>query len=180
VRTVTDLAHTDSEAATAGEPVALEQVAGDRAGRPGGKRFGALVHATLAVVDLDADDAQVRAATEAEGRLLGASEPEVSAAIGAANAALAHPLLRRAADADELRRETPVLMRGEDGSLIEGVVDLAFCERETGTARWTVVDFKTDADPTPHLAQYAAQLRLYAAAISAATGTPAIPVLLSI
>ena len=45
------------------------------------------------------------------------------------------------------------------------MVDLAFRD-EKG---WNIVDFKTDARPGDH-AQYAAQLRLYCAAIEAATG----------
>jgi len=65
--------------------------------------------------------------------------------------------------------------RLEDGTLIEGVVDLAF--REVGG--WTVVDFKTDARPDSH-SQYAAQLRLYCAAITAATGLPARAALLAV
>jgi len=59
-----------------------------------------------------------------------------------------------------------VPLRLEDGSLAEGVVDLAF--REDG--EWTVVDFKTDRDLAVHRASYQAQVRIYAAAVAAATG----------
>jgi ATP-dependent exoDNAse (exonuclease V) beta subunit len=65
--------------------------------------------------------------------------------------------------------------RLEDGTLIEGVVDLAFRE----AAGWTVVDFKTDARPDSH-PRYAEQLRLYCAAITAATGLPARAALLAV
>ena len=65
----------------------------------------------------------------------------------------------------ECRREEPVVHRLEDGTLLEGVVDLAF--REGG--EWVIVDFKTDARPDSH-PQYAAQLQLYCRAITAATG----------
>ena len=53
-----------------------------------------------------------------------------------------------------------------DGRLAEGVVDLAF--REDG--EWTVVDFKTDRDLASHGASCQAQVRIYAAAVAAATG----------
>jgi hypothetical protein len=40
-------------------------------------------------------------------------------------AALAHPVMRRAASvgASDLRREAPILLRRDDGTLLEGVVD---------------------------------------------------------
>jgi ATP-dependent exoDNAse (exonuclease V) beta subunit len=99
----------------------------------------------------------------------------VAAAARAAAAALEHPLLRRAALAEECRREEPLLHRLEDGTLLEGVVDLAFRD----ASGWTVVDFKTDAQPDsqPH---YAAQLRLYCAAITAVTKLPARAALLAV
>jgi ATP-dependent helicase/nuclease subunit A len=83
--------------------------------------------------------------------------------------ALVHPLLQRARAAarrGECRRETPLTLRAQDGSLVDGVVDLAF--REDG--QWIVVDFKTDRELDKELAAYKRQVRVYAAAISAATG----------
>jgi ATP-dependent exoDNAse (exonuclease V) beta subunit len=152
--------------------VEVETVAGDRQARPHGRRFGILVHAVLAVVDLDAEDAALEAAARLQGRLVGASEEEVAAAAGAARAALGHPILRRAAVSEAVRRETPVLLRTEDGTLAEGIVDLAF--REQGdTPRWTVVDFKTDREVESRRDVYAAQVRLYAKAVERATGEAA-------
>jgi len=75
-----------------------------------------------------------------------------------------------------LRRETPVWLRLEDGSLAEGVVDLAF--REDG--EWTVVDFKTDRELEGSRGIYEDQVRLYARAVTAATGESACAVLLRI
>jgi ATP-dependent exoDNAse (exonuclease V) beta subunit len=153
-------------------PVSLESVAGREYGRPHGKRFGALVHATLAEAALDAAPADVARVAAAQGRLADASTEEVQAAARAATAALGHPLLRRAARALEVRREEPLLHVLADGTVLEGVVDLAFRE----PAGWTVVDFKTDgAQP-----QYATQLRLYCEGVEAATGQPATGVLLAI
>ena len=143
--------------------------------RPRGKRFGTLVHAVLAEVDLRAGADGIERVARAQARLIGATAEEKGASVRAVEAVLAHPLLRRAASALECRREEPLVHRLEDGTLIEGVVDLAFRE----SAGWTVVDFKTDARPDSH-PQYAAQLRLYCAAITAATGLPARAALLAI
>jgi ATP-dependent helicase/nuclease subunit A len=157
------------------------QRAGDReSGRPGGKRFGILVHATLAAIDLRADAAAVARAAAAEGRQMNASEAEVQAAARAVSVALRHPLLARAAKSADCRRETPLFQRAKDGTLIEGVVDLAFREHAAGAAPlWTVVDFKTDARAEDH-PHYLTQLRLYCAAVTAATGEPAQGVILSV
>jgi ATP-dependent exoDNAse (exonuclease V) beta subunit len=181
-RAVTALAAEDAALDQAEPPAVVEihEAAGARGTRPGGQRFGALVHALLAVVDLNADgDATLRRLAKQQGRIVGASDAEVAAAGDAVFAALAHPLLRRAAAAalrGELRRETPVWLRLADGTLAEGVVDLAF--RENGA--WTVVDFKTDRDLEAHRASYQVQVRLYAAAIAAATGEAASGVLLAL
>jgi ATP-dependent exoDNAse (exonuclease V) beta subunit len=178
VSPVTEAAAGEADA----EDVPVEETGiAERSARPGGRRFGTLVHAVLEVVDLGADAAAVERAARVQGRLLAASEEEVSAAGAAARAALAHPLLRRAAEAatrGELRRETPVLLRRDDGSLVEGVVDLAFREADGGA--WTVIDFKTDRELGEQRGRYAAQLRLYARAIADATGAAAHPILLMV
>jgi ATP-dependent exoDNAse (exonuclease V) beta subunit len=166
-------------AALAGEPeggeVALETVA-VRAARPGGKRFGTLVHAVLATVGLEATAEEVRAMAEVQGRLLAATSEEVSAAAEAATRALEHSLLRRAALASRCRRETPLSLRLDDGALLEGTCDLAF--EEGGI--WTVVDFKTDAEIEERLSEYQRQVAWYACAIAQATGAPTRAVLLQV
>ena len=63
------------------------------------------------------------------------------------------------------RRETPVTVRLADGTLVEGVVDLAFLEGTT----WIVVDFKTDRELEIRLEGYRKQVALYRDAISQAT-----------
>jgi ATP-dependent exoDNAse (exonuclease V) beta subunit len=153
--------------------VCIESVAA-RTARPGGRRFGTLVHAVLAEVDLRASVAEVARTVALQGRIVGASAEEVAAARDVVVAALAHPVIARAATSAALRREVPVFLRQDDGRLAEGVVDLAF--REAGA--WTVVDWKTDAELGSRRATYAAQVRLYADAIARATGEPAEPLLL--
>jgi ATP-dependent helicase/nuclease subunit A len=144
--------------------------------RPGGRRFGALVHAVLATIDLDASADAVHASATINGRIVSATEEEVQAAIVTVGTALGHPILRRAAASagkGGLRRETPVLLTLDDGSLSEGVVDLAFREDTPDFAGWTVVDFKTDREFAVSSARYIAQVRVYSEAVGAATGSPA-------
>ena len=159
--------------------VLVEHTDTPRDARPHGKRFGMLVHAILAEVDLAADADRVRVVAIAQGRLAKATPAEVDAAADAAIGALAHLLLlrARAADArDACRREVPVLLPLADGSLVEGVVDLCF--RDGGA--WTVVDFKTDVEVGERGPIYARQVALYAVAIARATGERATGALLSV
>jgi hypothetical protein len=103
------------------------------ASRPHGKRFGTLVHAVLAAVELDADRAGVADAAAMHGRLLGATDEELDAAVETVAGALAHPLMKRAAEAARVgrcRREVPVAVVVADGTLVEGVVDAAFVEKQ--------------------------------------------------
>ena len=81
VSTVTDLKERhEIVSRSAVQHVATESA---RAGRPHGKRFGVLVHAVLATVDLLADPEQVTKVARAEGRLVSASVEEIDAAAGA-------------------------------------------------------------------------------------------------
>ncbi len=149
-------------------PVAVHRTDVERAGRPRGKSFGVLVHAVLAEVALDANADVVADAARSAGRMLGASDKDVKHATVATIAALAHPIMREAARSEH-RRESPILLREPDGLLVEGVLDLAF-RRDT---TWIVVDFKTDHELSEAKAAYEAQVRLYARAVSEATGLAA-------
>ncbi|HMJ15650.1 MAG TPA: 3'-5' exonuclease, partial [Polyangiaceae bacterium] len=163
-RTVTQLAH-EAEGESAGD-IRIECTTAPRAGRPRGARFGTLVHAVLAEVALDARAPEVLELASAVARFIGATEPEVAAAATAVSAALEHPLLREAAEAErqgECRREAPLALRAEDQSIVEGVVDLAFRDSDGG---WVVVDFKSDAELNVEGA-YAAQVHAYMRAIAA-------------
>ncbi len=180
VVTVTELARrqiADGLPAPAPEPDLVEV---HRVGhRPAGARFGALVHAVLAAVPLDADRDGVEQIARLQGRLLGASESEVEAASASAAAALAHPFfdrVRRAAVAGECRREAPVTAPGDRNVLVEGVVDLAFRDGDA----WVVVDFKTDRELDGALDVYRRQVQLYADMVARATGCPARPVLMRV
>ncbi len=149
-----------------------------REGRPSGPRYGTLVHASLAAVPLDADDALIEQLVATQARIVGATADEVASAREVVHAVLEHPVLNAARDADlrgKLFRGTPTtIVRG--GQLLEGTVDLAF---ET-TDGFMVVDFKTDRPEGEQQATYARQVQLYADAIAQATGKPARAVLLSV
>jgi ATP-dependent exoDNAse (exonuclease V) beta subunit len=184
VQTVTALARSDASMHLAAHPtVRVEMIERIDPERPGGRRFGALVHAMLASVDLTADDDAIQASAVINGRLVGASKEETQAAIVTVRAALRHPLLQRAAASarrGELRRETPVLLTLDDGNLVDGVIDLAFRENIPEFTGWTVVDFKTDREFIAASDRYSAQVAVYSAAIQAATGLASRGVLLVI
>lgn len=174
MQSVTDRAEMLDEAA---EVPILEVL--QEANRPAGTRFGEIVHATLSQVPLGADWATIEVAAALSAKLFGAAEHEAKAAARAVQAALAHPLLVRAREADargECRRETPLSLVMDDGTLVEGIVDLAFRD-ENG---WTVVDFKTDRVIQRYKAMYSRQVLFYAQTITRATGEPCTAVLLKV
>jgi ATP-dependent helicase/nuclease subunit A len=149
-----------------------------RADRPHGARFGTLVHGVLLQVALDAPMAEVQRTVALQGRILGASEEEMAAAAEAVTAALASGVMKSAHSAVRCLRECPVLLKLRDGRMVEGIADLAFEEQIGAGRRWTVVDFKTDAEISGHLATYRAQLDIYMRGIAQSTGVAARGVLL--
>ncbi len=162
-----------------GQPAAtLEHQASDldRGSRPSGRRFGALVHGALAEVPLDATVGQIANVVKLKARLLGCADDEVRSANEAVASALRHPLLQAAAKSGGVRRESPVSLRLDDGTLAEGIIDLAFL----GEDGWVVIDFKTDVELAGRLPEYEAQVSVYVRAIAKATGQPARGVLLSV
>lgn len=144
--------------------------------RPGGRRFGTLVHAILRDVPLAASDEQIARLANLNARAIGAPDEERNAARIAVAAALKHPVIARARSAERLHREYPVTLTLDNGRLLDGVIDLAFIEQD----QWIVVDFKTDADVAERGSHYERQLRWYAFALSRLTGFAARAVLLSI
>ena len=147
--------------------------------RPGGQRFGTLVHAVLADMPLTADAGVVAGLAEGHGRVLAATDEEVAAAKAVAGAVSRHPVWRDATRADAARlcyRETPITLRVDGGTLIEGNVDLAFVSGD----EVIVVDFKTDRELEGALDVYTRQVQTYAAAVGVAMGKKARGVLLRV
>jgi ATP-dependent exoDNAse (exonuclease V) beta subunit len=159
--------------------VRVENVAGD-ASRPGGVRFGTLVHALLADVPLahSGGDLLERLAA-AHGRVLGAGPEEIAAATAAVRRVLDHPLIvdaARASEENRCYREVPITLRVDSGLLIEGNVDLAYHAGD----HVVVIDFKTDRELEGALEVYRRQVQIYAHAIASATGRSARAVLMRV
>jgi len=153
-------AGTFGTAAEAGQ-IAVETITlAAASGRPTGKKFGRVVHDILQHAGR-VDEIDALAAIWA--RKHGASEAERDAAAVAARAALLDPALAVPPGAARYR-ELPVMVRVEDGTLVEGRIDCAWTD---GTS-WTVVDYKTDRREKRNLAQ----VQLYALALQRATGLP--------
>jgi ATP-dependent exoDNAse (exonuclease V) beta subunit len=144
--------------------------------RAAGRRFGTLVHNVMRDVPLSADRLAIQRLVAWNVRLLGASVEEREAAAGAVETVLADPLMARARAAQRCHREYPLVLKLEDGRVLEGVIDLAFVENDT----WVIVDFKTDADSSERRAQYERQLQWYGFALAELTKMPARAYLLEI
>jgi ATP-dependent exoDNAse (exonuclease V) beta subunit len=145
--------------------------------RPGGAAFGTLVHAVLARAPFESGPADLVGLATLEARVLGLPQTMAEAAASVAEGVFGHEILRRAGAAagrGRCRRETAVTYQLADGTLIEGVVDLAF--EDEGT--WWVVDYKTDRQIATGELQYRRQVALYAAAIARSTGAAATGVIL--
>ena len=165
----------DGGAHPAEPKISIQHIARLGTKAPSGRRFGTLVHAILAVISFDADQSVVAGMSELHGRVVGATRHEIAVAAKTIEATLNHSIFQRAKQAAVdgfLRREVPVVTKADDGSLVEGIIDLAFRESTADGLRWTVVDFKTDRDPTKAEAIYERQVCLYCRAVTASTGLP--------
>jgi ATP-dependent helicase/nuclease subunit A len=160
--------------------IAVVTVARSEPARSGGAGFGALVHVVLSQAPFDADADHLEALAAVEARVLGLSESDAAEAARAVARVLAHDIMARARAAEArvaCRRETPVTATMADGTIVEGIVDLAFEE----DGQWVVVDYKSDrvlaADGEE---RYRRQIGFYMAAIRQATGMPAAGVLVRV
>jgi len=153
---------------------------GGEEARSGGIGFGLLVHSLVAQVPFGAPRTLLDDLALTEARVLGLDSDEAAAAAAVVERLLAHDVLVRARAAESrgtCRRETPVSCTMADGTLVEGVVDLAFEE----AGEWTVVDYKTDREiAADGEERYRRQVALYAWAIAQATGQPARGVLIRV
>jgi ATP-dependent helicase/nuclease subunit A len=130
------------------------------AGRPGGKKFGRVVHDILQRAGADGE---IDALAAIWARRHAAGDAERDAAAVAARAAFAYATRSVPADA-RCYRELPVMVRLADGRLVDGRIDFAWSDGRS----WTVVDYKTDRRE----ARNVAQLQVYGLALQRATGLP--------
>ncbi len=175
VVTVTELEEGPRQPAA---PISQEKVE-RQPGRPGGRRFGTLVHTLLRDVSLGGVASEIEELATLHGAVLDAPAAEVEAAKSAVTRALAHPVFERARVAEAAGRcfrEAPFVLPLADGRLLEGTMDLAFEEDEG----WVVVDYKTDADVEERRAGYEIQLAWYLFALARLDAQPSAGVLLAV
>ncbi len=138
--------------------------------RPFGPSFGRLVHATLAIVPLDASGKVILAVAGAQARILPTAgrdpyaEEELNATVEVVSWLLRSPLFDRVRAAERggrCERELPITWSAPDGTLVEGIIDLAFED----AAGLTVIDFKTDRELSTDVARYRRQLSVYCQAL---------------
>jgi ATP-dependent exoDNAse (exonuclease V) beta subunit len=139
--------------------IAVETVTLDAAPeRPSGRKFGRLVHDILQHARGVGD---VEALAGIWGRRHGSGEIDRAAAAEAARAAL-ECLERLVPPGAQRCRELPVMVRLEDGTIVDGRIDFAWNDGE----RWTVVDYKTDRREKRRVGQ----VQAYGLALQKATG----------
>ncbi|MGO9454146.1 MAG: UvrD-helicase domain-containing protein [Candidatus Binataceae bacterium] len=172
VATATAIAHETPATGTPRDAIRIEETRRE-AGRPNRAAFGQLVHETMLRVPFGATAEQIGRIAAYVARMIATDDADAEAAAVAVERALESPAMRAAAAAARVHREYPILFMQDDGTLVEGIADLAFESGGNGSTHWTVVDFKTDRDLTPHLDEYRAQLGLYIEGIRKATGSRA-------
>jgi ATP-dependent exoDNAse (exonuclease V) beta subunit len=129
----------------------------------GTRIFGKMVHGILQH-GLEASHSQMREH--------GCSEEDRIAAVERVQFAMGHEVMAATHIARTVYRELPVMVKLDEGSLVEGRADLAYFDGQ----RWTVVDFKTgEANAGDR-----AQVRMYAQALERATGQPVRAVILEV
>ncbi len=135
-----------------------------------GSAVGRAVHGVLQVVDLATGEG-LEQAVAAQSLAEGVLEHE-DLVRSLARSALASDLVRGAAGSEHWR-ETYVGCPREDGTVLEGYIDLVFRDADGALV---VVDYKTDAVPAgaipSRVAYYQPQLDAYRDALAAATGAP--------
>ena len=144
------------------ERIAVETITlASESRRPGGRRFGRLVHEILQRADRTEDVAQL---ARILARRHGVPEADSESAAAIARAAMERIGALVPQGAQRLR-EAPLLVQLQDGTLVDGRIDFAWSDG----SQWTVVDYKTDRRERRRIGQ----LQLYALALQQATGLPA-------
>jgi ATP-dependent exoDNAse (exonuclease V) beta subunit len=125
--------------------------------------FGVAVHGALEAVDLQSAVTEQCKQIERFLALAGLSNEDKLRAVEMVSSAIGSELLARARNAEQVYRELP-FTRILDKGLMEGKIDLLFCEK----GQWVLVDYKTDA--RVEVEKYAEQLHAYEAALQHVVG----------
>jgi ATP-dependent exoDNAse (exonuclease V) beta subunit len=121
------------------------------------------VHGALEAVDLQSAVTEQCKQIERFLALAGLSNEDKLRAVEMVSSAIGSELLARARNAEQVYRELP-FTRILDKGLMEGKIDLLFCEK----GQWVLVDYKTDA--RVEVEKYAEQLRAYEIALKQVAG----------
>jgi ATP-dependent exoDNAse (exonuclease V) beta subunit len=117
--------------------------------RPGGRRFGRLVHQAARDLGFEATAADVAPLVALHARALDAPAEERRAAAAALEALLGDELFARARRAEAAFRDYGVVHPSADGEVVDTRLDLLFAERDAnGALRWMAVDLVTGS-PEP-------------------------------
>jgi len=160
------LAEHDALIARAGKPLARvtpSKLAGEV--ERGNEEFCEVVRGQAMEFGRVVHDALERMSTDviARSALSDTDKKRASQMVGRA---LRSDLLKRAQRAEQAYKELPFALMTDNG-LMEGKIDLLFCEK----GKWTVVDYKTDARPEPE--RYREQMRAYQQALHNVAGLTA-------
>ncbi len=126
-----------------------------------GKAWGVLIHGLLEAL-MRAKEPPSRELLERTARILAGEDLGLAAlapkAAEVARSVMGSEVWKEARASQEFHAETPFSLEFEKGTILKGVIDLAY--RVAGG--WAVVDWKTDVAPDPE--RHRAQLGLYAKA----------------
>lgn len=115
--------------------------------RPGGRRFGQLVHRAARDLDLEATRSEVEALVGLHARSLRATDEERAHAVEALAGFLSDALVERARRAVTCLQGGSVVEVSEDGTVVDVEVDLLFEETAGAGSGWVALDLVTGAAP---------------------------------
>ena len=136
------------------------------------RRFGRLVHHLMQAIMPPVEDGEIVRQADYYRKAYNCTPEEAKAAADVVRGLLANDVLRAAMDAELVYRELPIMVKLEDGKLVEGRADLVYFDGGT----WTVVDYKTGGTGS----QEKRQVALYAHALQVAKNAPVRAILVEI
>lgn len=148
------------------EPEPQEQPEPVGAARGRAMELGIVVHGALEMVDYRNSDAEQRRQAREFVASAGLSDTETARAGEMVENALRSELWGRVRRAEQVWRELPfaLVLPGRNDALLEGKLDLLFCEN----GAWVLVDFKTDSRVDAE--RYREQMSAYAQALAHVAG----------
>lgn len=137
------------------------------------RRFGRLVHQLMQAVLPPVTSEELDRQARYYGRSQKCTADESKAAAEVVRGLYAHEVFRTIENAERVFRELPIMVKLENGQLVEGRADLVYFDGNV----WTVVDYKTGAAFNEKDKR---QVALYAHALRIAKKTPVRAILVAI